>query len=105
MRIRVVDSTTHERATLKQYAQRMLFLHLIPRAGMVLSTIGMESIFATVGGVLLLGMMFLQAIFCGLRNKPQMFYERWTNTIQVCTPAVRHHRKGKAEEDKMPTEG
>ncbi len=105
VRIRVVDSTTHERATLKQYAQRMLFLHLIPRAGMVLSTIGMESIFATVGGVLLLGMMFLQAIFCGLRNKPQMFYERWTNTIQVCTPAVRHHRKGKTEEDKTLTEG
>ncbi len=102
VRIRVVDSTTHERATLKQYAQRMLFLHLIPRAGVLLNAIGIESTFAGVCGVLLLGMMFIQAVFCGLRNKPQMFYERWTNTIQVCTNS--HRQKAKAEADHSSTE-
>ncbi len=83
VRIRVVDTTTRKQAQLWQYAARAAFLHLIPNASLLLQVLDMQSTLAEFCEPLLMLMMFIQAIVCGLRNKPQMFYENWTHTIQV----------------------
>ena len=99
VRIRVVDSGTHKRAQLWQYTARAAFLHLIPNASLLLRVLDIQSTLAEFCEPLLLLMMFIQAIVCGLRNKPQMFYETWTHTIQV-TNAKQARGNGTGEEQK-----
>jgi glycopeptide antibiotics resistance protein/uncharacterized RDD family membrane protein YckC len=83
VRIRIVDESSHERASLRQYAARAALLHLLPDSLALLSELFSSSLVLFALPSLMLLVLLIAAVSCGRRNEPQMFYEHWTHTIQI----------------------
>lgn len=83
VRIRVVDDRSRGHATLRQYLARGLILYGFYLQGTALLTPLVGAVLGSLLGIALAGAAFLSAVWCGIRNKPQMRYELWTHTVEV----------------------
>ena len=105
VRIRMLDATTHEPAALWQYAARAAFLHVLVHPDMVLAVFGIDSMLADLCEPVIQLLLMILAIHHSLHNVPQMFYEKWTNTVQVSTANPPMATDGVAHEKNAGAEG
>lgn len=93
VRIRVVDDRTHSRASLRQYLLRALLLYVIYlQGGVTLAPLLGDAVSGLVSFICLMAAFFSSA-WRAIRNRPQMYYEQWTHTLETSSVEARMPKK------------